>query len=309
MKSSIVRLLFVIWGIVLTSFVIIVLLSPKSSVIHLIANRTYKFGLGIERDSLSCEQFLGEQYCVDVVLADQGIPIKKRIFLINQLRADYFNLLLLIDFKQFKFALEDKELYVHQVFMRIGESTFEIEIPPLPLGEHLALLLVVSTSVSNRDLNFIHSIRFKIAVGTDHDSRITKSRKTFLQGQIDDFLPTGFGLWQLRDGVAWEYLSQIKVPIGGLFTAHVVIKNLDSESKSYAVLLVRDWEQVPLRSNDLVLYVYLNPKEGIAIPIELNIDKPRSQVLAAILVEDPELAFPTKVVYLSNCVVIYSLAP
>jgi len=248
----------------------------------------YEFGMRLEVDD---ESF--------TIYADEGIPIRRKLHLMNRTQSHNFALLFFVDYEQSRFTLGGSDSLIHQLTLNpFEERIFEIELPSLDKGVHPAFFAVVmnpddhSLSEAARLMNFTSLLSFKMAVGEPSSALATTNEcpSAFVKGyKSNSSLSTGIFIVKQASEGDWELLFQEEVKAGDNFEAYIVIKNDEPESKSYAILLLWDWEQIPIQdpTQDQVIYSQLDGGEEAAIPLKLKVANSTPHELSALLISDP----------------------
>ncbi|MGE1109201.1 hypothetical protein ACQJ2X_24825 [Bacillus wiedmannii] len=227
---------------------------------------------------------------------EENQSFKKFISLGNLIKTErVYKMLLLVDYKQSEFKVDDRELAKDFTFkVGAGESIeIPIEIPPLPKGLHdITFVIAKFPDKKTLDEEFrkqtdssnLLFVRLSTVVGGDETVNNQVKFNSYGEKKTEDMLD---GVYIAKENNYKRWLTQDVTKDNDL-NFYTKVGNNSNTRKQYALIQFFDWEQMKFIDNKDVLFYDLEPNTVYSIKSKIPIKKDKGVYdLTSILIHNP----------------------
>ncbi|PES64921.1 hypothetical protein CN505_17035 [Bacillus cereus] len=227
---------------------------------------------------------------------EENQSLKKFISLGNLIKTErVYKMFLLVDYKQSKFKVDDRELAKDFTFqVGAGEAVeIPIEIPPLPKGVH-DITFVIAKFPDKKildeefrkqtDASNLLFVRFSTVVGGDETVNNQVKFNSYGEKKTEDILD---GVFIAKENNYKRWLTQ-EVTYDKNLNFYTKVGNNSNSRKQYALIQFFDWEQMKFIDNKDVLFYDLEPNTVYTVKSQIPINKDKGVYdLTPILIHNP----------------------
>ncbi|MFJ8525563.1 hypothetical protein [Bacillus cereus] len=227
---------------------------------------------------------------------EESQSLKKFISLGNLIKTErVYKMLLLVDYKQSDFKVDDRELAKDFTFqVGAGESVeIPIEIPPLPKGLH-DIIFVIAKFPDKKvldeefrkqtDSSNLLFVRFSTVVGEDETVNNQVEFNSYGEKNTENILD---GVFIAKENTYKRWLTQ-EVTNDKNLDFYTKVGNNSNTRKQYALIQLFDWEQMKFIDDKDVLFYDLEPNTVFTVQSQIPIKKEKGVYdLTSILVQHP----------------------